>query len=114
MLDADGYVVTRNSGAERFHRYQAVEVIGKHLSSFYPQKDIENHQVIEELQIAINQGKCVKEKICLRQDGSLFRANVITTALYDQQKQLHGFFQVTQDIIETKESVVIKPNTNSL
>ncbi len=108
ILAPDGYVVSWNSVAEKIYQYQAEEIIGRHFSTFYTQKDIDNNLPNQELQIAINQGKFVREKICLRQDKTLFFANVITTALYDDNKQLRGFYQVTTDMSESKQTVAIQ------
>ncbi|MDJ0520263.1 MAG: PAS domain S-box protein [Trichodesmium sp. MO_231.B1] len=107
ILDSDGYVVSWNSEAENIYRYQAEDIIGKHFSSFYTQKDIDNNLPHQELEIAISQGKCVTEKICLRQDKILFLANVITTALYNDKKQLRGFYQITRDISDSQKTVAI-------
>ncbi len=107
MLDSDGYVVSWNSKAEKIYQYQAEEIIGKHFSTFYTQKDIDKNLPHQELQIAINQGKSVREKKCLRQDKRLFLANIITTALYDENKQLLGFSQITRDISDCQKTVVI-------
>ena len=37
MLDANGYIMTWNSGAERIKGYRAGEIVGQHFSKFYPQ-----------------------------------------------------------------------------
>ncbi|MDY7004625.1 MAG: PAS domain S-box protein [Cyanobacteriota bacterium] len=108
MLDADGYVVSWNSGAERIYKYQSEQVIGKHLSIFYTQKDIKNNLPEQELKIAREQGKFMIENICVRQDKTQFWANVITTALYDENQELYGFSQVTRDISETKKAIAIQ------
>ncbi|NER02951.1 MAG: PAS domain S-box protein, partial [Okeania sp. SIO3C4] len=108
MLDSDGYVVSWNSGAERIYKYQSEQVIGKHLSIFYTQKDIKNNLPEQELKIAREQGKFMIENICLRQDKTQFWANVITTALYDENQELHGFSQVTRDITESKQAIAIQ------
>ncbi|MEM1168144.1 MAG: PAS domain S-box protein [Cyanobacteria bacterium P01_H01_bin.35] len=107
ILDSDGYVVSWNSEAEKIYQYQAEEIIGKHFSTFYTQKDIDNNLPDKELQIAINQGKYVTQKKCVRQDKGLFLANVITTALYDENKQLIGFSQITRDISDSQKTVGI-------
>jgi signal transduction histidine kinase len=40
----------------------------------------------------------------VRKDGSLFWANVVITALYDETGQLHGFGKVTRDLTERRRS----------
>ena len=42
MLDSGGHIVSWNIGAERIKGYQAEEIVGRHFSCFYPDKDIEN------------------------------------------------------------------------
>jgi len=39
MLDQDGYVINWNAGAEQIKGYKAAEIIGRHFSSFYTEKD---------------------------------------------------------------------------
>ncbi|NES76850.1 MULTISPECIES: PAS domain S-box protein [unclassified Okeania] len=108
MLDADGYIVSWNSGAERIYKYQSEQVIGRHLSTFYTQKDIKNHLPEKELKIAQEKGKFVRENICFRQDKTQLWTSVITTALYDNNEQLRGFSQVTRDITESKQARAIQ------
>ncbi|NEN90708.1 MAG: PAS domain S-box protein, partial [Okeania sp. SIO3H1] len=108
ILDSDGYVVSWNPGAERIYQYQSEEIIGRHLSTFYTQKDLKNNRPEQELKIAREQGRLAIEKICLRQNKKQFWANVITTALYDNKQQLRGFSQVTRDITESKQAIAIQ------
>lgn len=108
MLDSDGYVVSWNPGAERIYQYQSEQIIGRHLSIFYTQKDQKNNLPEQELKFAREQGKFVIEKICLKQNKGQFWANVITTALYDNNQQLRGFSQVTRDITESKQAIAIQ------
>ncbi len=49
MLDASGKIVTWNSGAERIKGYRATEIVGKHVSSFFPDEDAAAaHQMLRE------------------------------------------------------------------
>jgi C4-dicarboxylate-specific signal transduction histidine kinase len=52
------------------------------------------------LEIAVHQGRFEEERPCVRKDGSEFWANVVTTALRDEDGQLRGFARVMQDITE--------------
>ncbi|MDJ0556536.1 MAG: PAS domain S-box protein [Microcoleaceae cyanobacterium MO_207.B10] len=108
MLDPDGYVISWNAGAERIYKYREEQIIGQYISVFYTQKDINNQLPSQELEIAINQGKSIIEKLCLRQDKSLFWGNVTTTALYDENEELQGFSKITRDLSETKQAVAIQ------
>jgi two-component system, sensor histidine kinase and response regulator len=104
MLDADGYVVSWNTGAEYIKGYKPNEIIGKHFSCFYPPEAIENGHPAEELRIAAKEGRYAEEGWRLRKDGSRFLADVVITAIRDQSGKLRGFAKVTRDITESKSA----------
>jgi PAS domain S-box-containing protein len=99
-LDPRGRVVSWNTGAERINQYGASEIIGQHVSCFYTQEDIAIGKPEQGLEIAVHQGRFEEERPCVRKDGSEFWANVVTTALRDEDGQLRGFARVMQDITE--------------
>lgn len=102
MLDPLGRVVSWNTGAQRIHQYRASEIINRHVSCFYTEKDIHLGKPEQGLQIAARQGCFEEEGLRVRQDGSKFWANVVITALKTQDGQLRGFARVTRDITERK------------
>jgi len=102
MLDANGYIVTWNSGAERIKGYQAEEIIGRHFSSFYPPDAVESGWPDYELQVASTQGRFEDEGWRVRKDGSRFWANVTISALRDERGRLRGFAKLTRDLSERK------------
>jgi signal transduction histidine kinase len=55
-----------------------------------------------ELDIASREGRFEDEAWRLRKDGSLFWANVVITALRDDEGQLVGFAKVTRDLTERR------------
>ena len=102
MLDPKGVVVSWNEGAKRLKGYEPQEIIGKHFSRFYTQKDIDAHKPERELEIATTLGRVEDEDWRVRKDGSLFWANVIITALRNESGELFGFAKVTRDLTERK------------
>jgi PAS domain S-box-containing protein len=102
MLDPGGHILTWSAGAERIKGYRADEVIGKHFSIFYPQKDINAGKPEMELEIARRSGRCEDEGWRLRKDGSEFWADVVITALRDESGHLCGFGKVTRDLTDRK------------
>src|SRR5580704_12458750 len=52
MLDPDGYVVSWNTGAQRFKGYDAAEILGEHFSRFYTESDRAAGLPAEALRIA--------------------------------------------------------------
>jgi diguanylate cyclase (GGDEF)-like protein/PAS domain S-box-containing protein len=104
MLDADGYVVSWNAGAERIKGYRADEIIGQHFSCFYPADEQEHGKPAYMLQLAKADGRVADEGWRVRKDGSRFWAEVVITALSDQAGRLRGFAKVTHDITARKQA----------
>jgi len=104
MLDKNGYVASWNSGAEKILGYEAQEIIGQSFEYFFPDDEIAQSWPFQGLKIAISVGRFEVEGWRIRKDGSKFWANVITTALYDENGNLQGFCKVTRDITERKQA----------
>lgn len=102
LMTPDGYIRTWNPGAERIKGYQADEIIGHHFSIFYPDEAIERGHPNYELEVATREGRFEEEGWRLRKDGSMFWANVIITALRNENGQLVGFAKITRDLTERK------------
>ena len=104
MLDAQGNVFNWNAGAERLKGYREEEIIGKHFSCFYPEEERDAGRLEGQLNIAAIEGRVEDEGWRIRKDGSRFWAEVILTALYDENVNLRGFSIVTHDITERKKA----------
>jgi PAS domain S-box-containing protein len=104
MLDANGYVMSWNTGAERLKGYAAGEIIGRHFSCFYPADVVQRGWPPRELEIASAEGRVEDEAWRVRKDGSRFWANVVITAIRDRSGQLQGFSKVTRDLTERKQA----------
>jgi len=102
MLDPSGNVASWNRGAQKLKGYEPKEIIGQHFSNFYPQVDRDNKKPEWELAEAIKHGRIEDEGWRIKKDGSRFWANVIITALRDQEGELVGFAKVTRDLTERK------------
>ncbi|HUR78979.1 MAG TPA: PAS domain S-box protein [Acidimicrobiales bacterium] len=103
MLDAKGYIISWNLGAERAKGYVAEEVLGRHFSIFYPPAEIARRHPQYELRVAEAEGRYEEEGWRVRKDGSMFWANVVLTALRDRKTgRLLGFAKVTRDVTERR------------
>lgn len=100
MLDVDGHVATWNAGAQRFKGYEAEEIIGSHLSVFYPAQAIAAGTPERLLAAARGEGRTQEEGWQVRKDGTRFWASVVITALYDDMGELRGYGKVTRDLTE--------------
>jgi PAS domain S-box-containing protein len=104
MLDADGLVISWNTGAERINGYTAAEIIGRHFSIFYEPEEIEKRHPDEELHLAAKLGRYTEEGWRVRKDGSRFFANVVIAAIHDEAGKVRGFAKVVHDITERKRT----------
>jgi len=103
-LDPEGYVSSWNPGAQRIKGYTADEIIGRHFSSFYPPDDVAAGKPAWELEVAAREGRVEDEGWRLRKDGSRFWANVVISAVRDNQGQVTGFTKVTRDVTERRSA----------
>ena len=101
-LDQTGHVLSWNPGAQRFKGYLAHEILGKSFTTFYPPEDVAAGTPQWELGVATREGRVEDEGWRVRKDGSRFWANVVITALRDENGALRGFAKVTRDLTERK------------
>jgi diguanylate cyclase (GGDEF)-like protein/PAS domain S-box-containing protein len=102
LLDAEGHVVTWNTGAQLLTGYQAEEIIGRHFSAFYPPTEITAGKPKRQLELAAAAGRFEDEGWRVRKDGSQFWANVVITAVRDPDGTLLGYGKITRDLTERR------------
>ncbi|HEV2696973.1 MAG TPA: PAS domain S-box protein [Terriglobales bacterium] len=102
FLDSTGHVTSWNSGAQRIKGYAPDEIIGKHFSAFYPDEDRKAGLPETVLRTAEKEGHFEGEGWRVRKDGSKFWANVVVTALRDEEGALTGFSKITRDLTDRK------------
>jgi PAS domain S-box-containing protein len=103
-LDATGHVATWNKGAEQLKGYTAADILGKHFSTFYPAEDVQRGKCEYELERATIDGRFEDEDWRVRKDGTRFWANVVITAVRDDDGRLMGFSKVTRDLTERRRA----------
>lgn len=101
-LNHKGKITSWNSGAKKIKGYQKDEIIGKHISIFYPEDTPEGF-VDSLLETAKTKGHAENEGWRKKKDGSLFWAHVSLSALYDENKNIRGFIKITRDLTEKKQ-----------
>ncbi|WP_028220910.1 PAS domain-containing sensor histidine kinase [Paraburkholderia oxyphila] len=102
MLEPAGQVASWNPGAQRIKGYTPDEMVGKHFSVFYTPDDIASGKPARLLQTAAAQGRVEDEGWRVRKDGSRFWANVVITAIHDDEGTLVGFAKITRDLTERR------------
>ena len=103
LLDPEGRVASWNTGARLLKGYLPEEIIGRHFSTFYTPEAVASGWPAHELKAATLQGRFEDEGWRLRKDGSRFWANVIITALRDDDGHLIGFSKITRDLTTRRE-----------
>ena len=102
MLDPTGRVVSWNAGAERIKGYSADQIVGRSFAVFYPPEEVERGEPARHLAEAASAGHVEYEGWRVRQDGSRFWADVVLTAMVDDEGRLRGFGKVTRDVTERR------------
>jgi PAS domain S-box-containing protein len=103
MLDRNGNVESWNLGAERATGYRADEIVGYHVSRFYPPAAVEQAEPERHLQLAAANGRFEQSDWRVRRDGLQFWADVVITPVYDGD-ELRGFSYLTKDVTEQKRA----------
>ena len=102
MLDPQGRIMTWNLGAQRLKGYAPEEIIGRHFSIFYTPDALESGWPAHEIKVATLEGHFEDEGWRVRKDGSRFWANVVITALRDEDGKLLGFSKITRDLTDRR------------
>ncbi|MCW3108155.1 MAG: domain S-box protein [Segetibacter sp.] len=101
IVDTDGLILTWNSGAEKMKGYSAEEIIGKHISVFYTQEQRNNKEPEHNLEMA-KKGSFETEGYRSCKNGTEFWADVVFSAVYDDDGKLYGFAKITRDVTEKR------------
>ncbi|WP_227356208.1 PAS domain S-box protein [Haladaptatus salinisoli] len=100
VLDANGRIRSWNAGARRIKGYTEEEILGEHFSTFYSEEDQKAGIPQRNLDNAAREGRVEDEGIRIRKDGTTFWANVVITALHNDDGDLQGFVKVTRDMTQ--------------
>jgi PAS domain S-box-containing protein len=98
LVDSDGRTATWNPGAEQLTGYSASEVIGRHVSVLYSPDAVATGQPERHLERAARAGRSRREARWIRKEGSGFAADVIVTALCEDDGPLRGFGYVVREL----------------
>lgn len=104
LIDPEGCIATWNAGAQRMTGYQAEEIIGKHLSTFYTPAEAKGGKAELELRTAVETGRYQEEGWRMRKDGSRYWASVTLVPVRDHNQKLLGFGKITRDLTERRLS----------
>lgn len=98
MIDPEGIVLSWNRGAEQIKGYRQEEILGRSISMFYTDEDNAKGELGYNLRKAGEDGRYECIGLRKRKDGSTFYADVVFTAMRDEEGNLKGFIKITKDI----------------
>lgn len=101
-VDTDGMIDSWSEAAERVHQWPAAAAVGQPLSALLAPDQGGPGYVQDTLALAARNGWCEEEGHRQRQDGSLFWASTVVTALRDTDGAAIGFSVVSRDVSERR------------
>jgi PAS domain S-box-containing protein len=104
LLDASGHVTSWNAGAHRMWGYPQREILGEHVSVFYPEEDVAHRRPAEALAEAARAGRAEAEGPRIRRDGSALLSAWILRAVRSRGGRLQGFAVVARDVSELRRA----------
>ena len=104
LLNAEGQVSNWNLGAQRIKDYLPQEIIGRHFSTFYTDKDRATGEPQKALATAQREGRFEKEGWRKRKDGTRFWAHVVIDPIRNDDGDILGYAKITRDITERKKA----------
>jgi PAS domain S-box-containing protein len=98
LLDADGTILTWNTGAEKIKGYKESEILGQNFRIFYMPSDRQAGLPEQLIELAKREGRARHIGRRVRKDGSIFWGSILITALHDDDGQVIGFTKLTKEI----------------
>jgi PAS domain S-box-containing protein len=105
LLDVDGNILTWNTGARAMYGYPASEIVGRHFSGLYIQADVDAAKPLMSLAGAMAHGRQEETGQRLHRDGTAFEVREVLIPLYDPQKKLVAFGNLTLEVGHSTRAV---------
>jgi len=103
-MDMRGVIVTWNKGAELIYGYTADEVVGKHVSLIYNAVEVSGETLEQRNETVRREGRIVETGWRAKKDGTLYYADVVVFAMYNENGKQIGMTSVSKDITELKRA----------
>jgi PAS domain S-box-containing protein len=102
LLDPEGRIAAWNEGAKRILGYEADEATGRHFSFLLPRSAVEKGWPQHEIETARRLGSFEDEGWRVRKDGERIWANVVVSAIRDDDGHLLGYSKILRDVTERR------------
>ncbi len=107
-LDPDGVVESWNAGAERLTGYPAAHAVGRSFSTSFTEAERSDGLPERLLRLAREQGHVERSMWRLRHGADPWWADVVLTAVCDDDGHLRGYTEVTRDITAVKREADVQ------
>lgn len=101
--DADGFITTWNTGAEILKGYNSKDIMGKNISILYSEIEVRTGKIQKILKTAREHEKYTESGWEIKKDGTKFYADITILPIYDDEKNVVGYTNITKDITVLKE-----------
>ena len=98
LLDVDGTILSWNKGVQKIKGYSAEEIIGQNFNIFYMPMDRQAGLPQKLMEHAKKEGRARHIGKRVRRDGSTFWANVLITALHNEEGGVVGYTKLTREL----------------
>lgn len=102
LMDAKGRITSWNPRAERLTGYTSEEVLGHAWSMFLPPEAIRSGKPESDLAIARAASRLEEEGWQVRKDGARYWAELVLTAIFDDEGRLWGYSRTIRDLTERR------------
>lgn len=106
-IDPEGTIVSWNPGARYLIGFTEKEIIGKPLSTLFPDLGKKSH-LHKDLEMAVKKGQYEHITQIVKKNKKKIFVNCVVTALWGNDNQLKGFSKIVQDITPQMEAERIR------
>ena len=102
VLGLDGRIASWNTGAERMTGYTAEEIVGRPVTTLYPESERDLDALRYELDLVTKSESRESEAWRLRKDGTRFLCQIVRSPIADRSGRVVGFATVMRDVTERR------------
>src|ERR1700736_489569 len=103
--DFDGNIIAYNEGARQIYGYAPEEMVGEQkIETLFPRAFLEAGYFQQAIDVLLATGRFSYEGEKVRQDGSLFPAQILFTLTKDRTGKVVGFVEIVEDLTERKRA----------
>ncbi len=104
LLGPEGRIRRWSRGAERIHGFDSDQMLGRHCSRLYSDRDRSANVPQQVLELAARQGRHEFHGERVRQDGRTVAVDSVLQALRDSSGSLTGFCEIERDVTDQRQS----------